>query len=306
MTLADAQVLAARKLRTKAAVESAFRPGPPLPKSHPSPALIAKLHLEAASIYTSARALAKTPAAAASSSSPCAPGSKTRKLFSSKSPPLAEGSPMGVSGGGAEVSADLRRYLADHAALQLALGHMWLGIDAGEARSSSTSRAGDAVGLLAWAKSDLEALKDGGAKSAIALGDAGDREKEMRERRRETVRTEMAVADVFWKHYKKMNDTVFSSCFFLLRSAADRVLQLSFDPVPSQAELQAAIPAGRLAVTQKPFTPPTPAFGPGSVDYVRKQTESLEVADTTTTTPESVAASDASTKATYAGAGSYF
>jgi hypothetical protein len=213
MTLADAQVLAARKLRTKAAVESAFRPGPPLPKSHPSPALIAKLHLEAASLYTSARALAKTPAAA-SSSSPCTSGSKTRKLFSSKSPPLAEGSAVGVSGGGAEVSADLRRYLADHAALQLALGHMWLGIDAGEARSSSSSRAGDAVGLLAWAKSDLDALKDGGAKSAIALGDAGDREKEMRERRRETVRTEMAVADVFWKHYKKMNDTVLFPPFF--------------------------------------------------------------------------------------------
>ncbi|KAJ7075870.1 hypothetical protein B0H15DRAFT_865595 [Mycena belliarum] len=56
--LADAQTLAIRKLLSKSAYDSNVAPGPPLPKSHPSPALLAKLHLECAALYTSARAVA--------------------------------------------------------------------------------------------------------------------------------------------------------------------------------------------------------------------------------------------------------
>ena len=59
MALADAQNLAIRKLLTRAAMESVVTPGPPLPKSHPSPALAAKLHLECVAMYTSARALTR-------------------------------------------------------------------------------------------------------------------------------------------------------------------------------------------------------------------------------------------------------
>jgi hypothetical protein len=206
MALADAQVLATRKLRTKAAIESAFRPGPPLPKSHPSPALISKLHLEAGSLYASARALAKNPAASTTS------GSGARMLFS----PGSRGTHGDGGEGVSEVASELRRYLADAGALQSALGHMWLGIEAGEAPSGATSRAGDAVGLLGWAKGDLESLKDGGSKAVLAVGDAGEREKEMREARKEVVKMELNTANVFWKHYKKMNDSVCASTFMQL------------------------------------------------------------------------------------------
>ncbi|KAH8806853.1 hypothetical protein DL96DRAFT_1629933 [Flagelloscypha sp. PMI_526] len=39
--------------------DASLTPGPPLPKSHPSPALTAKLHLECASLYSTARSLVK-------------------------------------------------------------------------------------------------------------------------------------------------------------------------------------------------------------------------------------------------------
>ena len=52
---------------------------------------------------------------------------------------------------------------------------------------------------------------------------------------------------------------------------------MAFQPVPSQADLQASIPAGRLAVAMRPYAHPVPAFGPGSVEYARKKTEELEL-----------------------------
>ena len=76
MALADAQNLAIRKLLTRAAFESTVTPGPPLPKSHPSPALAAKLHLECAALYSSARALVKTPGASRPSVLPSSSRSK--------------------------------------------------------------------------------------------------------------------------------------------------------------------------------------------------------------------------------------
>jgi hypothetical protein len=95
---------------------------------------------------------------------------------------------------------------------------------------------------------------------------------------------------MFWKHYKKVNDS------------------LSFQPVPSQSDLQSCIPAGRLAVAVKPFVPPTPAFGPGSVEYTRLQAEVLELTgnnnDEEHQPPSNVA--NPRSGGTYAGAGSYF
>jgi len=80
---------------------------------------------------------------------------------------------------------------------------------------------------------------------------------------------------------------------------------VSFQPVPSQAELQSSVPAGRLAVATKAFTVPTPAFGPGSVEYIRRHADSLDLDD-----PESSGGQQSTTdtagRPSYAGAGSYF
>ena len=191
MALADAQNLAIRKLLSKAAFESTLTPGPPLPKSHPSPALVAKLHLECASLYSSARSLVKTPGASRHASK-----SKLKVPFGKdKSTPAEET--------GEEVAPELRRYLADEHALHSALARKWLGVDAGE--HGGTSKAGVAVGYLAWAKKDLEELKSGHSSGGII---GGEREKEMRERRKVRVHEELESTSTFLVGYKKMNDTV--------------------------------------------------------------------------------------------------
>jgi len=176
MALADAQSLAIRKLLSKSAYDSTITPGPPLPKSHPSPALIAKLHLECASLYSSARSLAMTPS-------------------SSKS----KGKGNQTYGTDAEVSADLRRYLADEGAFHGVLARKWLGVDAGE--NGGTSKGGEAVAFLVWAKKELEELKD----SRRGLGISKEKEKK---ERKDKVIEELDSVNVFWKYYKKLNDSV--------------------------------------------------------------------------------------------------
>lgn len=132
MALADAQTLAIRKLLSKAAYDSQVAPGPPLPKSHPSPSLIEKLYLECASLYTSARALVKTPGKARDAD---------------------------------DVLPSLRHYLADEARYCSALAHKWAGVDGGE---SGGQKAGQAVAFLQWSKEELEELK--GDSKGISIG----------------------------------------------------------------------------------------------------------------------------------------
>jgi hypothetical protein len=98
------------------------------------------------------------------------------------------------------VSADLRRYLADEMAFHGALARKWLGVDAGE--HGNTERGGDAVGFVGWAKKELEELKD--AKGInVGKGDRG-----MRDRMKEKVIDELEKVNLFFKYYKKVNDSV--------------------------------------------------------------------------------------------------
>lgn len=45
-------------------------------------------------------------------------------------------------------------------------------------------------------------------------------------------------------------------------------LQVAFQPIPRSSDLQSRIPAGRSALSSKPFKPPLPTFGPGSPGFV--------------------------------------
>ncbi|KAF5380535.1 hypothetical protein D9615_004724 [Tricholomella constricta] len=253
MALADAQSLAIRKLLSKAAFESNIAPGPPLPRSHPSPALIAKLHLECASLYSSARSLVKTTDA--------------RKR------------PSPAPESGSEVSAELRRYLTDQTALHAALARKWLGVDAGE--KGGSERGGEAVGYLAWAKKELEELED----DKKGLGIVRGRDKDVRERLKEKISDELESVNLFYRYYKKSNDS------------------LHFKSVPMQADLQARIPAGIMAIRAKPYVPPTPTFGPGSVTHLQAQTTELVLDDSSYKSTDTLSPLPAGT---YAGAGSYF
>lgn len=194
MSLADAQTLAIRRLLSKSAYENNVAPGPPLPKSHPPPALLAKLHIECASFYSSARLLAKTPGSTKTSAG---------KGF--------------LGGSSKEVSADLRHYLGSQATLHSALSHKWLGVEAGE--KGGTEKGGEAVAFLQWAKKELEEIKDTGK-----LPSFGHSDKDKEERWKATVTNELVTVNLFLKYYKKMNDTVCSFNFNLLFNVSDRSL----------------------------------------------------------------------------------
>ena len=195
MALAEAQALAIRKLLSRSAYDSTVTPGPPLPKSHPPPGLIAKLHLECASLFSSARSLVKT-----------ASGPKSKTKFKPSFGKDKSTDDDGNEGSVEEVSPELKRYLADESALHSALASKWLGVDCGE--SGGLDRVGQAVGYLQWAKKELEELKDG-TKSGISLpGINSENEKKARERRKAAVAKELEIATSFLNHYRNMNDTV--------------------------------------------------------------------------------------------------
>ncbi|KAJ3542827.1 hypothetical protein NMY22_g3366 [Coprinellus aureogranulatus] len=272
MVLADAQTLAIRRLQSKSAYDSNIAPGPPLPLSHPSPSLLAKLHLECASLYGSARSLIKSVGASKSSNEKNA------------------------------ISSDLRKHLADEAALHTALAHKWLGVFAGE--KGGEEKAGEAVGFLSWAKKELEDLKDSG--KLVAIGKGG---KEKHERRKTKLTEEIATTTLFYKQYRQTNDSVRLSVS--LNVILLTVLQqVHFQPVPPQSDLQRMIPAGTLARKATPFTPPQPSFGPNSIEYLRRKTEELRAPDEGPPAPppkDTLPKSPKSPKsANYAGAGAYF
>ncbi|KAG6816584.1 hypothetical protein H0H87_004885 [Tephrocybe sp. NHM501043] len=265
MALADAQTLAIRKYLSKAAFDSNVAPGPPLPASHPSPSLIAKMHLECASLYSSARSLVKTLG--------------TRKRPSSA--PESSG----------EVSAELRKYLADQAALHSALAHKWLGVEAGE--KGGTQRGGDAVGFMAWVKKELQDMKD--SEKGISITRGG--EKDIKDQLKQKIADELESVNVFYKYYKRVNDSI------------------HFQPIPTQADLQAKIPAGIMVVGAKPYVPRAPAFGPGSVSHIQAQADQLVLDDDDALRPTQPVVypgsspspnSAATATGTYAGAGAYF
>lgn len=138
--------------------------------------LLAKLHLECASLYSSARALVKT---------------------------MTSGKSALPANNNGEVSTDLRRYLSDQSALYSILARKWLGVDAGE--QSGMDRGGEAEGFLAWAKKGIEELRDGNKGLGI-----NKEEKEKKGLRKEKLAEELDSINVFHKHYRKLNNTVSS------------------------------------------------------------------------------------------------
>jgi hypothetical protein len=200
MALADAQNLAVRKLLTRAAYDSTVSPGPPLPKSHPLPSVAAFLHLECVALYSSGRALVKTPGSSRPAVSQ-APSSRSRfRLPGNRSESNRDDASSD------DVVPELRRYLADEVAVHTALAHKWLGVDYGEKHENT----GMAVGFLTWSKKELEDLRSGGSSGGLNMNILSDREKIMRDARRARVKDELESVGVFLQGYKRMNDSV---CF---------------------------------------------------------------------------------------------
>ncbi|KAK4056787.1 hypothetical protein OIO90_002036 [Microbotryomycetes sp. JL221] len=170
---ADANLLAIRRLLSRAisVAHSTTTPGPPLSSSHPSPSLLAKLHLHVYTLYDEARSLAK-----------------------------AASHHQGAQG---EISPQLRRYLSDGRSLSQALAFKWLGVDCGE--NGGSEKSGDALGWLLMAKQELEDIqtKTSGIKTfKIGKGKAAGKS------RKPKVVEELDSVAAFTSAYKKVNDTV--------------------------------------------------------------------------------------------------
>lgn len=173
LCLADANLLAIRRLlsRSLSVAHSTTTPGPPLSSSHPSPSLLAKLHLNVYTLYDEARSLVKN-------------------------------SSRGGDASG-EVSPELRRYLSDGRLLAQALSYKWLGVDCGE--NHGMDKAGEALGWLGMAKSSLEEVqgKTAGLKN-LKIGKGRSAGKG----RKGKVAEELDSTAAFASAYKKVNDTV--------------------------------------------------------------------------------------------------
>ena len=168
-------------------------PGPPLPPNHPSPSLLAKLHLHVASLYDSAQALFKAHATADGS------GSSRRRRSDAQEAENAEG----------EVIAPLKRYLKKESLLASASAHRWLGIDAGE--NGKGQKVGEALALLKEAQSrltDLEDTKMRERMKGLSIGKGGDQKKEQRKARRGRIDREIEECAAYIKAYKGINETV--------------------------------------------------------------------------------------------------
>lgn len=83
-------------------------------------------------------------------------------------------------------------------------------------------------------------------------------------------------------------------------------IQLHYQPVPTQKDLQARIAGGRIAIPAKPYTPPAPAFGPGSVEYAHRKSHELEQCGSTTIEDITTQSLNPPSVGKYVGAGAYF
>lgn len=177
--LADAEGLALRRLLSKAASDTAISPGPPLPRSHPSPTLLAKLQLNIHSLLQIALQNVSQP--------------RSSKFNFKKS-----------DGSAQEVWPEWRRHLERLTVVAGARAYKWLGVEAGEGSNNDT---GKAVAWLQIAQKELDDLSGSKLFAALSARKAGS-SKSAQHGSKTLINSELAHIQAFFKVYKKMNDTV--------------------------------------------------------------------------------------------------
>jgi hypothetical protein len=270
LALAAAQALAIRKLLTKSSYDNTVASGPPFPASHPSPALLAKLHLEASALCASADSLLRIPAA--------------RKHDM-------------------EVAEPLLLFARDGAALHGALARKWLGADAGVHDALGVS-----VGFLTVAKRDLDALRDGSARPGGGAG-TKEEVRDGRRERRERIAAEAEDAARLLRQFKQVNDSVRCVCalrvvlhfilfYFSLFRCRSSLCRRQLNCRPQYPRVALRWPSRRLR-------PLFPRSGPVPSSIFASTQSALDLEDPESSLEPQDTRNPAS-KPTYAGAGSYF
>jgi hypothetical protein len=294
---AEAEQLAIRKLLSPTlCYQQASRTSPPpLPSGHPSPSLLSKLFLNVASLLESALSLSQTASSATSvrfnapmdalsaNAAEEAKKSSTSALRDKlKLRPSSKAKLAQEYGRNGALSNAFMKYLTKSHTVAMARAYLWLGVDRGE-----RGQYGESLAFLQLAREEVESLSSG---KKISIGPTGDRKRD--ERRKFSAERESTLAAVLaWsKSYTQLNDTV------------------GFQPIPQTSQLATQIPAGRGAMTVKPYKLPMPAFGPGSAGYEAREADRWQMAGV-----ESMLASTGLTEqdgngseAEYAGKGAYY
>ncbi|KAI7949649.1 hypothetical protein MJO28_008470 [Puccinia striiformis f. sp. tritici] len=129
-TLADAERLAIRRLMSRSAMDRHANPGAGLPKSHPSPALLAKLELNVHQLYSSTKDAYK------------------------------------LANGAGEICSSLRSYVSEGRQLALGRAYKWLALEAGE----QANQNGEAIGWLGLAREAMKAVSSSGSVLVVRKG----------------------------------------------------------------------------------------------------------------------------------------
>lgn len=257
LSQAEAELLAIRKLLSPTnCYQTATRTAaPPLPSSHPSPSLLSKLYLNAASHFESALSLAQTAcnAIGVRSDDTTVPGesaSEDIKQASSSGFKAKLVSKLGTSSGKlleestrtGKLNAGFVKYLTKSIFASQARAYVWLGIDKGE-----RGQYGEAISFLRLAKEEIEGISSG---NKISLHTKDDRKKDEKRKFIQERENVLKLITDWTRAYVQLNDTV------------------GFQPIPPTSSLSSQIPAGRAATAIKPYKLPMPAFGPGSVGFI--------------------------------------
>ncbi|CAH7685465.1 BRO1-like domain-containing protein [Phakopsora pachyrhizi] len=129
LTLADAEKFAIRRLLSRASMELHNSPGSGIPKSHPSPLLLAKLELNISKLYSNCKDCFK------------------------------------LSTGFTELTGSIKEYVYDQSVLSLARAYKWLAVDVGE----KLGKFGEAIGWCQLAKDVLKELIGSTKKSTLVI-----------------------------------------------------------------------------------------------------------------------------------------
>ncbi|EIM22667.1 hypothetical protein E3Q22_02363 [Wallemia mellicola] len=171
LSLAVSQSLAIRKLMSPHHAYTLQNPGPPLPKAHPSPQILLKLHLDTSSLYNSSRMMLKSSI------------KSTLRVQHVDLP--------------AELKAHTKRREKFHAGV----AKKWLGVDA--ANSGHTGLA------IAWLKAASEELAESvTSSSSEKLKILSKSIRKARDERKNELDVELSSIDTYFKAYKQLNDTV--------------------------------------------------------------------------------------------------
>ncbi|KAN0062755.1 hypothetical protein ACQY0O_004950 [Thecaphora frezii] len=294
LALAEAQTLAIRKLVSPSIAHATdtITPGPPLPKSHPSPSLLAKLHLDAAAHFESARSLAKTVGKRTTASSKSSDFGHHAYVPPAASPhDLTDGLDPGSRGGGGSggkraVFGKLKSLASRDAS----------GASSGKGGGAASAIAAASLGIDTASDADLEIdapllrylETSAGLHRALAYkwlgidtGESGGRVGEAiaflrmardgledgfggSALRLAALRDRGAAAKEARDEMRALRKEELRTVGHWLTSYGKLNDTVSFQPIPRASELQSRIPAGRAALESKPYRLPMPAFGPGS------------------------------------------